>query len=149
MSSQTPDGDLERTLARLTSQRQAAERRPAEVASWRRQVESLVGRGSSPRRQVDATVNIQGVLTGLTVADSLAQQGGRAVADQVLRAVADAQQAVRDQAEAMSSQMWGPDSPTTQAFRAEVAANTTDPDIEDGPDLTGGSRATTPQGGTW
>ncbi len=104
---------------------------------------ALTGTGSADRGRVRATVNLDGIVTGLTVADSTAARGGRVVELAVQSAVHAAQEDVLRQTTDLTSAQWGADSATTRVVTGEIAANVRTPDPDE-PDPAAGNA-----GGRW
>lgn len=122
--------------------------------AWSAEVAALEGTGSAAKGHVRATVDVQGLVTGLAVSDELAARGGTAVTAALQQAVRAAQESVRDQAVRSSEALWGPDSATTQAFRREVETATRPVEVEPLPGDDPGtppppSRGPQHDGGTW
>lgn len=160
MSDQRGYAGPEEALAAIDAKVAAVEPQAARARAWGSEVEALVGMGTAEHGDVRAAVNIQGLLTGLSLTDAVAAQGGRSATRAIQQALREAQEDVRRQAEASSERVWGPESATTTAFRAEVEAATPlievqplDNDGRSRPGHTGQSgqpdRPTAGEGGTW
>lgn len=120
---------------------QAAQHRAETSAAWSAQVMALTGAGAADRGRVRATVNLDGIVTGLTVADSTAARGGRVVELAVQSAVHAAQEHVLEQTQQLTAAQFGADSATTRAVTGEIAANVRTPDPDEpvaGPTNPGG-----------
>ncbi|MEO6020494.1 MAG: hypothetical protein ABIP45_09645 [Knoellia sp.] len=141
-------------LAAVEAQAARAEPQAERARAWSEEVAKIQGVGHAESGKVQATVDIQGLLTGLSVSDAVASLGGRKATRAIQGAVRAAQESVRQQAVQSSERMWGPGSPTTDAFRAEVEAATPLIEIQplesDGRTSPGGpgSRPSN-DGGTW
>ena len=109
----------------------AAQHRAGTSAAWSAQVMALTGAGSADRGRVRATVNLDGIVTGLSVADSTAARGGRVVELAVQSAVHAAQEHVLQQTTDLTTAQWGADSPTTRAVTGEISANVRTPDPDE------------------
>jgi len=129
---------------RLDEQVQAAQRRAETSAAWSAQVMSLTGTGSAQKGQVRATVDLDGLVTGLSVSDAVAARGGRVVELAVQSAVHAAQEHVAQQTDELTAAQWGAESPTTHAVTGEIRANVRTPDPDDPP-----TTGTTNPGGRW
>lgn len=154
MSDQRGYAGPEEALAAIDRQVAGVEPQAEKARAWSTEVEALVGVGAAEHGEVRAAVNLQGLLTGLSVSDAVASQGGRAASRAIQQALREAQEDVRRQAEASSDRVWGPGSATSTAFRAEVEAATPLIEIQpldsDGRTLPGrDERPTTGGGGTW
>lgn len=144
----------EEALAAVEAQAAAAEPHAEKARAWSSEVEALIGVGEAAHGDVRAAVNVQGLLTGLSVSDAVTSQGGRATSRAIQHALREAQESVRQQAEASSDRLWGSGSATSAAFRAEVEAATplieVQPLDSDGRSLPGqDGRPSTSDGGTW
>ncbi|MBT9254248.1 YbaB/EbfC family nucleoid-associated protein [Phycicoccus sp. MAQZ13P-2] len=121
--------------------------------AWQREAESLTGTGTSEGGHVRAEVDVQGMLTGLVVADVVAARGGRVVTRAVRAALRAAQESVREKAARSAEDAWGAGSATAAAFRAEVEQATplvrVDPPETDGRSIPGRGPRTPAPGGTW
>lgn len=154
MSNQRGYSGPEEALAAIEAQAATAEPRAAHARAWSDEVAAIQGMGVAEHGDVRATVDIQGLLTGLSVSDAVAARGGRVATAAIQRAVRQAQESVRQQAVESSERAWGPDSPTSHAFRGEVEAATplveVEPLASDGRSLPGDDD-TRPSGdgGTW
>lgn len=124
MSDQRGYAGPEEALAAVEAEAAAAEPQAERARAWSEEVARIQGVGVAESGEVRATVNIQGLMTGLSVSDGVAGRGGRTATRAIQSALRAAQESVRAQAVASSEQMWGPDSPTTEAFRAEVETQT-------------------------
>ncbi|MFC7491679.1 MULTISPECIES: hypothetical protein [unclassified Knoellia] len=131
---------------RYDEQVEAAARRAETSAAWSAQVMSLTGSGSAQNGQVRATVDLDGLVTGLSVSDVVAAKGGRVVELAVQSAVHAAQEHVAEQTKELTTAQWGADSPTTHAVTGEIRANVRTPDPDE---PTTGTRGTTNPGGRW
>lgn len=154
MSEQRGYAGPEEALAAIDAQVAGVEPRAEQARAWSAEVEALVGVGVVEHGDVRANVNVQGLLTGLTVSDAVASQGGRTASRAIQQALREAQESVRQQAEASSDRVWGSGSATSAAFRAEVEAATPLIDVQpldsDGRSLPGDDdQPTTRDGGTW
>lgn len=137
------DGQRVEDDHRYDDEVRAAQHRAETSAAWSAQVMALTGAGSADRGRVRATVNLDGIVTGLTVADSTAARGGRVVELAVQSAVHAAQEDVLRQTTDLTSAQWGADSATTRVVTGEIAANVRTPDPDE-PDPSAGNA-----GGRW
>lgn len=153
MSSPRGYSSPQEALAAIARQTAQAGPDADRAQAWSAEVAALEGTGSSARGHVRATVDVQGLLTGLAVTDEMAGRGGTAVTAAVQQALRGAQESVRDQAVRSSERVWGPDSATTQAFRSEVETATRPVEVEplptDGPGEVPPPRGPQHDGGTW
>ena len=116
--------DVERTiLARVEAQTREAEERPVRTNAWRDDVLATRGRGVAAAGRVVAEVDLQGILTGLAVSDIVSQRGGREASRAILAAITAAHEDVRTKGGQSTDQMWGTNSSTTAALKAEVHAD--------------------------
>ncbi|WP_377641364.1 hypothetical protein [Oryzobacter terrae] len=143
----------EEALAAIAAQTAQAGPDAERAQAWSAEVAALEGTGTSARGHVRATVDVQGLLTGLAVTDEMAGRGGTAVTAALQQALRAAQESVRDQAVRSSERAWGPDSPTTHAFRGEVETATrlveVEPVATDGRGEAPPPRGPQHDGGTW
>ncbi len=140
-------------LAAIAAQTAQAGPNADRARAWSEEVAALEGTGTAARGHARATVDVQGLLTGLAVSDELAGRGGTAVTAALQQAVRAAQDSVRDQAVRSSELAWGPGSATTQAFRGEVEAATRPVEVDPLPTAGPGDepprRGPRHDGGTW
>ncbi|WP_392542704.1 YbaB/EbfC family nucleoid-associated protein [Oryzobacter telluris] len=141
-------------LAAIAAQTAQAGPEAERARAWSDEVAALEGTGTAAKGHVKATVDVQGLLTGLAVSDELAARGGTSVTSALQQAVRAAQESVRDQAVRSSERVWGPDSATTAAFRGEVETATRPVEVEPLPTDGPGSAPPPPRrpqhdGGTW
>lgn len=101
-------GDLDRAVARART-----------AFEWRAQVDALRAEGVVDG--VRAEVSGSGGLTALTVPTSACQDGGDAVAQRILAAVAAAQGELARQIRASAASTFGEDSSQTQTIRESLA----------------------------
>ncbi|GAB3074151.1 YbaB/EbfC family nucleoid-associated protein [Pedococcus soli] len=136
--------DLETSLRQIDEDIAGAHDRAAKADAWVHEVERITGTGTAERGGVRVEVDLQGMVTGLSVTDAVAARGGQTVAYAVLSATAQAQDEVRRKAAESSAATWGADSAATRHFAGEVAADnvTAHPDAPPA-----GPRDT--RGGTW
>lgn len=154
MSNQRGYSGPEEALAAIAAQTAAAEPQAEHARAWSAEVATIQGVGVAEHGDVKATVDIQGLLTGLSVKDTVTSRGGRATTAAIQLAVREAQESVRQQALASSERAWGPGSATAEAFRGEVEAATplieVEPLATDGRSLPSDDNARPDNdGGTW
>lgn len=154
MSNQRGYSGPEEALAAIAAQTAAAAPQAERAQAWSAEVATIQGVGVAEHGDVRATADVQGLLTGLSVSDAVAERGGRVVTAAIQRAIREAQESVRQLAVESSERVWGPGSPTTDAFRDEVEATTPLVEVQplpsDGRALPGeGDSRTSQDGGTW
>lgn len=154
MSSQRGYAGPEEALAAVEAAAAAAEPQAERARAWNTEISALVGVGEAEHGDVRATVDVQGLLTGLSVSDTVASRGGRVATRAIQSALREAQESVRQRAAASSDRVWGAGSATSTAFRAEVEAATPLVEVEpmdsDGRTLPGRQdRPSNGDGGTW
>lgn len=154
MSNQRGYSGPEEALAAIAAQTAAAQPQAERAQAWSAEVATIQGVGVAEHGAVRATADVQGLLTGLSVTDAVASRGGRVTTAAIQLAIREAQESVRRQAVESSERVWGPGSPTTDAFRAEVEAATplieVQPIPSDGRTLPSeGDSGTSRDGGTW
>ena len=112
-------GSAEEALSQIDNDIEAAAQRAQQATAWRHQVETMRGEGSSRDGSVSVTVDMTGLLTGLSISDDICQRGGQEVRQGILDALRQAQQDVRDQVLASSEETFGSDSSATGRMREE------------------------------
>lgn len=136
--------DLETSLRQIDEDVAGAHDRAAKADAWVHEVERITGTGTAERGGVTVEVDLHGMVTGLSVTDTVAARGGQTVAYAVLSATAQAQDEVRRKAAESSAAVWGADSSAARQLAAEVDAD----NVTGHPDARpAGPRDT--RGGTW
>lgn len=140
-----PFGTPEGALAAIEDDIAGAEERARLAHDWASQMMSLSAEGRAVRGQVRVRVNIDGLITGLSISDEVASHGGRQVRTAVLTALKDAMSRLRATSEDLTARQFPGMDATQSAVNAELSVTLRSPDLD--PDDQYGPRQN--PGGTW
>lgn len=107
-------------LTRIQDGIDRARERAERATEFRQQYESLDASAHSRQDGVRVTVDANGLLTALSITDRGASRSGRQVAAAVLRVHDEAVDQLRDAAERLATDAFGPAAPATSALLGEM-----------------------------